>query len=30
VTVEDRYRHVLRNRPDIAVQCTRAPGEPER
>jgi len=26
----DRYEYVLRHRRDIAVRCTRAPGEPER
>jgi hypothetical protein len=25
----DRYDYVLRHRRDIAVRCTRAPGEPE-
>lgn len=26
----DRYDHVMRHRPDIAIECSRAPGEPER
>jgi hypothetical protein len=26
----DRYQYVMRHRPDIAIECSRAPGEPER
>lgn len=26
----DRYDYVMRHRPDIAIECSRAPGEPQR